>query len=118
MATARATRGLSQQQVADVAQIEPETLSRAETGALSLSLSNLARVAQALGVGLKDLVDVADALPTTELSKQETEVLAMLRGMDARGRAHAIALVRQAWRAWPEVQLAAEPAPERRRGSK
>jgi transcriptional regulator with XRE-family HTH domain len=59
----RQLHGLTQEQLAEAAGLEALTLSRCETGARSLSLANLHRVATVLGVGLGDLVDVCRDAP-------------------------------------------------------
>ena len=77
---ARRDRGWSQEQLAEAIDIQPTTLSRLETGDRAISLSTLGRVAEALGVGLGDLLDVKRDLPTIEHGPEHAE---LLRGFDA-----------------------------------
>ena len=63
---ARRDRGWSQELLAEAIGIQPTTLSRLETGDRAVSLSTLGRIAEALGVGLGDLLDVERDLPTID----------------------------------------------------
>ena len=58
----RKQRGLSQQALADEADISWPTVQRVEAGRQSATLEVLAALAQALGVSLPELVDVPQAL--------------------------------------------------------
>ena len=53
----RKQRGLSQQALADEADISWPTVQRVETGSQSATLEVLAALAQALGLSLRELVD-------------------------------------------------------------
>ncbi|GMV42227.1 MAG: hypothetical protein AMXMBFR64_39430 [Myxococcales bacterium] len=77
VANARTVRGFTQERLAEVVGIEPVTLSRWETGDRALSISTLARIAEALGVGLGDLLDMERDLPEPEHGPDEA---ALLRG--------------------------------------
>ena len=57
----RKQRGLSQQALADEADISWPTVQRVEAGSQSATLEVLAALAQALGVSLKELVDLPEA---------------------------------------------------------
>ena len=70
----RQERGLTQEALAELVDIQPESLSRAESGARALSLSNYSRVARALGVGLGDLVDVERPSPEPTDSPEDGEL--------------------------------------------
>ena len=85
VAAARTARGYTQERLAEVVGIEPVTLSRWETGHRALSLSTLRAIAEALDVGLGDLLDVDRELPKTEHGPNELELLrAFARLTDAR----------------------------------
>ena len=60
----RKQRGLSQQALADEADISWPTVPRVEAGSQSATLEVLAALAQALNISLKELVDFPGA-PTT-----------------------------------------------------
>lgn len=60
----RKQRGLSQQALADEADISWPTVQRVEAGSQSATLEVLAALAQALGVSLKELVDLPEAPAT------------------------------------------------------
>ena len=82
---ARTDRGFTQERLAEVVGIEPVTLSRWEAGHRALSLSTLRAIAEALDVGLGDLLDVDRELPKTEHGPNELELLrAFARLTDAR----------------------------------
>jgi len=75
VAHARRDRGWSQEQLAEAIDIQPTTLSRLETGDRAISLSTLNRMAEAIGVGLGDLLDVDRDLPAIEHSPEHAELL-------------------------------------------
>ena len=85
VARARAARGYTQERLAEAIGIEPVTLSRWETGHRALSLSTLRAIAEALDIGLGDLLDVERELPRTEHGPNELELLRAFAGLtDAR----------------------------------
>jgi transcriptional regulator with XRE-family HTH domain len=98
---ARSARGLSQQDLAAVVGIEPETLSRVETGTSAMSLTNLARLAQALEVSLGSLLDDEQPLPQPELPVHEIELLRLFRGLDQASSELAMVLIREIAQRWP-----------------
>ena len=79
VAEARAKRGFTQEQLAEAIGIQPVTMSRWETGDRALSITTLANIADALGVGLGDLLDVERDLPGVEHGPEQAE---LLRGFD------------------------------------
>jgi len=91
----RRDRGLTQEVLAEAVGIEPTTVSRFETGARAMSLSTLALVAQHLGVGLGDLLDVAREAPKPEHPPEVVEGLAILERFDDEKRAMAIRVLRE-----------------------
>lgn len=54
---ARLTKGMTQQEVSEIATIAPETLSRLERNKVAASLDLTARLAAALGVKVDDLLN-------------------------------------------------------------
>ena len=75
VAQSRKDRGFTQEQLAEAIGIEAVTLSRLETGHRALSLSTLASISAALGVGLGDLLDSGRDLPAPEHTPEEVELL-------------------------------------------
>ncbi len=75
VAQARADRGWTQEQLAEVIGIESVSLSRLETGDRALSLTTLGLIADALDLGLGTLVGVEADLPRPVLHPQEAELL-------------------------------------------
>ena len=75
VAQARRDRGWSQEQLAEAIDIQPTTLSRLETADRAISLSTLGRIAEALGVGLGDLLDVKRELPAVDHTPEHAELL-------------------------------------------
>ncbi len=58
VASYRKAAGLTQEAVAERAKVAPETISRLERGSTVPSLKTLERVAEAMGVALKDLFEL------------------------------------------------------------
>ena len=56
--TIRELKGMTQQQISDVCDFEKSTVSRLESGRTNLTVKNLFKISQALGVQMKELVDV------------------------------------------------------------
>ncbi|MDX9919842.1 MAG: helix-turn-helix transcriptional regulator [Paludibacter sp.] len=54
----RENKGLTQQQVSDECDFEKSTISRIESGRTNITIKNLYKLSKALGVKIKDLVDV------------------------------------------------------------
>jgi transcriptional regulator with XRE-family HTH domain len=63
LALQRRSRGLSQQQVGEAIGVEPETISRMETGVISPSLKRLYQLAVVLDCPLDALLGRASVLP-------------------------------------------------------
>ncbi len=95
VAAVRRERGLTQEDVAARAGLEPATVSRCEVGARALSLTNLLRVAEALEVGLGDLIDVQRDAPAPTLPADELEWLALWKRMPADRRQLALRTMRE-----------------------
>jgi len=75
VAQIRRDRGWTQEALSESIGIEAVSLSRLETGDRALSLSTLARIADALGVGLGDLLDVKRDAPAPKHAPDEAELL-------------------------------------------
>ncbi len=71
VAVLRKSAGLTQAKLAELIGVQPEHISRFETGARGASLETLANIAEALGVELHELVRLAEA--------ERPEALAMTR---------------------------------------
>ncbi len=82
----RLERQLTQRQLAEAIGVEPESISRAETGAISLSLSNLFAVARALRVPLSALVDADLPLPAPEPGSDHGELVRLYDALDGNSR--------------------------------
>ncbi len=95
VAALRRERGLTQEDVAARAGLEPATVSRCEVGARALSLTNLFRVAEALEINLGDLLDVGRALPPPALPADELEWLALWKRLAPDRRTLALRTMRE-----------------------
>ena len=91
----RDARDISQQQLAEQVGLQPQALSRVETGARGLSLANLVLIAEALGVPLGELVDPDRPESEASLSDQERELVARFREVPKDRRALGLRLVRE-----------------------
>ena len=56
----RESKGLTQQEISDKCNFEKSTVSRIEAGRTNLTVKNLYKLSQALGVKIKELVDVEE----------------------------------------------------------
>ena len=75
LAEIRHERGLSQEQVAEAACVDPQTIQRAETGRSALSVMRLRVVAGVLGVGMAELfADVDSDVPEPVVDPDEIKV--------------------------------------------
>ncbi len=82
----RREQGWTQERLAEAIGLQAISLSRLENGARALSLSTLARIADALEVGLGDLLDVARPLPQVDRIPGEAELVQLYRGLDEERR--------------------------------
>ena len=94
VAQARRDRGFTQEQLAEAVGIEAVSLSRLETGDRALSLSTLARISDALGVGLGDLLDIQRAIPVSDHAPDEAELLRLFGKLPENKRDIVLRLVR------------------------
>ena len=95
VAQARTDRGFTQEALAEAIGIEPVSLSRLETGDRALSLTTLALIADALGLGLARLVGIEADLPKADLAPQEAELLRGFGKLPAAKRDLVLRLVRE-----------------------
>jgi transcriptional regulator with XRE-family HTH domain len=95
VAKARKDRGWTQEALAEAVGIEPVSLSRLETGDRALSLSTLAHIANAVGVGLGDLLDTGRGLPPPSHAPDEAEILRAFQGMSRPRRQLLLRLARE-----------------------
>ena len=91
----RRDRGWTQEALAEAVGIEPVTLSRLETGDRALSLTMLAEIAEILGVGLGDVVDVARPTPTTDIAPEHAELLRLFGALAPSAKDVVLRMVRE-----------------------
>lgn len=111
VARIRRERRMSQGALAAKVGVEPESISRCETGASSLSLSNLVRVSQALGVSLGDLLDGARPVPAAPERPDVVELVRLYDGLDDGGRMLVMNVAREVARAWTPRTTPTAPLP-------
>lgn len=95
VAEARKAKGYTQEQLAEAIGVEPVTLSRQETGDRALSLSNLARIADALDIALGELLGTERELPKTKHGPAEAELLRRFKRLSASGQDAVLRLLRE-----------------------
>ncbi len=74
IAANRKLRGLTQNDLAEATNVEPETISRFERGMTAPSLQRLIEIANVLGVGLHNLLTSASPLKQDGLIALETQM--------------------------------------------
>ncbi len=99
IARLRRERRLSQEALAAKVGVQPESISRCETGATTLSLSNLVRVSEALDVSLGDLLDGGRRVPVPE-RPDLLELCRLYDSLDDGGRMLVMRVVRDVAGAW------------------
>jgi transcriptional regulator with XRE-family HTH domain len=82
IAERRKALGFSQDDLAGTIEVDAETISRFERGAVLPSLQRLGRVAEALETGIGELLGEASDLP----SDQAQKLVAALQGLDPKDR--------------------------------
>ena len=96
LAAVRHDRGLTQEQVAEMVGVDPQTVQRAERGRTSLSLARLRDVALALDVDLAELFKAADVeVPAERLDRGAAELLAVWAGVPDERRDRAVRVLRE-----------------------
>lgn len=91
LAAARRARGWSQERLAEVLGVQPETVSRYETGAVPMSIAVLVRVAAALEVSPTVLLP-----PTTSGQSEPAELLRAWELLDDEARAAVLVVLHRA----------------------
>lgn len=87
---ARRRKGLTQVEVSVALGIQSETVSRYESGSISLSLAMLGRMAKVLGVGVDELLGLRRA----DLKEAEAELLERWKRLGSDGRRVVMELLR------------------------
>lgn len=95
VAEARKARGWTQSKLAEVVQVGDVTLSRLETGSRGMSLSMLAKIAQALELGLGELIDVGQPIPQSQRTPAENELLVAFRALEPDEQDLAVRIVKE-----------------------
>ncbi len=95
MAQARTARGWTQEQLAEEIDVDPVSISRYETGARALSLSTLATVANALGLGLNELLDSKCDLPVPKHTPEAEELIRIFGTLEPTRRDLILRLARE-----------------------
>ena len=95
IAQIRHERGLTQEQVAEQAGIDPQTVQRAEVGRSALSLARLRVIAGVLGVTMPELfAEVGTAIPAPELDPAEIKVTSVWKKIPADRRGLALKVLK------------------------
>jgi transcriptional regulator with XRE-family HTH domain len=74
ISTIRKERGLTQAQLAELLAVEPETVSRFERGTAAPSLQRIVSIANALGVGVQQLLVQASPLTNDKVSVLKSQL--------------------------------------------
>ena len=90
----RHQREMTQQQLAELVGVQPETVSRWETGQRGMSVATLARLADALDVSLGDLLDIERTLPEPSVDPLEQQLLMVWRTLGDRDQRSILAVAR------------------------
>ncbi len=90
LARQRKVLSLTQIQIAEQLDVEPETISRIENGAVATSVERLAMYAQALGMGLEELFS---DVPITPYDTQK-EWLSLMAQLSPADRTFVLSMVR------------------------
>ena len=83
----RKERGLSQERLAELADLHTTSLSSIERGKVSSKIGNYASLAQALGITLSDLVDTSTSFEDGESWREARILFVRLKGLDKKRRA-------------------------------
>lgn len=95
VAQARQDRGYTQAALAEAIGIEAVSLSRLETSDRALSITTLGRIAEALGLGLGQLLGVEAELPEPAATPKEAELLRGFASLTEARRDLVLRLVRE-----------------------
>lgn len=91
----RRDQGWTQEELAEALDVQPITLSRWERGERAVSLSLLAKAAEALDVPLGDLLDTIRPLPAQPKDPDEKEIVRLYRRMKKERRELTVRVVRE-----------------------
>jgi len=92
----RRERGLTQEALAEAAGVDPQTVQRAETGRVSLSVPRLQVLADALGIKMADLfLDVGGPVPEVPWTTDEAAVVAAWRRVPEERQGLALRLLQE-----------------------
>ena len=80
---------MTQEKLAEILAVAPETISRYETGAIPLSVTMVFRVAEALGVGVEALLPMDSGHP------DEDELMERFRALDEGGKSAVLDVLRR-----------------------
>jgi transcriptional regulator with XRE-family HTH domain len=89
----RRARRLTQEALGESAGLQPETVSRVETGSGSPDLATLVALASGLSVSLSDLVDVDAAVPTATVAPDDIPLWTAISNCNTEQRAALLALI-------------------------
>lgn len=96
IAIIRRDRGLTQEQLAELVGVDPQTIQRAETGRTSLSVLRLRRVADAMHVSLRDLFDdEGGPLPPVDAEQRDPRLVALWKRLPPGRRDLAVRIMRE-----------------------
>lgn len=97
LAEIRRARKLTQEQLAEMVGVDPQTVQRAETGRTALSLVRLRSIAHTLGVSLAELFTVEGELgsiPDSPWSDDEMQAAVAFQAIPAERRGWAVKVLR------------------------
>lgn len=78
----RKAQGLSQEKLAELAEVHPTFISNIERGKISASAFNFYRIAEALGIKLADLFGSLDKECNSEFENVLVDIMSRIRKMD------------------------------------
>jgi transcriptional regulator with XRE-family HTH domain len=81
---AREQTGWTQERLAEALDVQPETVSRYEIGAIPLTLEKLFEVAQALDIGVESILGLQEL--SRKSSPRETEIVQRWKGLSRKGQ--------------------------------
>lgn len=78
----RKAQGISQEKLAELAEVHPTFICNVERGKVSASAFNFYRIAQALGIKLADLFGLLDRECNSELENDLVDITGKIKKMD------------------------------------
>lgn len=82
MRARRKGRGLSQEKVAELANLHPTYISEIERGRVNASVFSIFLIARALEMELADLIHLSAASPNRWFERELAEIVGKIRGLD------------------------------------